>query len=186
MPFFNTSTELLYNLASLSIEGCSSLTNLTSFPLSYSLTLLKLSHGNLAQVSKFEYAPYLENLDLSWNHLRNLPIDFFQDLTYLQSLDLSGNDFVHLDLALFPPQIFELKIDDLIHLESLEFSAKSKTELKTISAQNNVNLSVFCPWILWNSPLLQDLNLKNCPKLGKIVMFSKFNHNSVKIQSKFT
>ena len=85
-------------------------------------------------------------------------MEFCHSMTNLKTFDLSGNHFIQFDVSLLY-HVSELKIEDSLFLETLDFTQKYLTNFKTFSAKNNSKLSQFCPWIIWSSPLLQKLNL---------------------------
>lgn len=160
----------LAELTSLSLVGCSRLTNLTrrsNQPLtSSSIVDLKLSGGSLRFLEAGALPTTLEVLDLAHNKISSLPEAFFEALSNLRFLDLSGNLFVTFDLSSLNPGLIEVRFDASPALEELSLSKQSYyLRLAAISAKNNLFLKSFCPWIIWRSPSLKSLDLSESPRI---------------------
>ena len=179
---FNYTQESFYYLQTLSIVGCSSLTNLTSSTLlatSSYLTYLKLSECSLQHIEAISLSSSgsnIRHLDFAHNKISHIPLEFFSTLTHLKTLNLSGNRFTKFDISVVR-YLSEVIIDDSFYLKSLEFSDQVITDLENLSAKNNRRLRQICPWILWSSPKLKNVDLSRCPQLELPHRVFKSNNN---------
>jgi hypothetical protein len=118
-----TSILQLHNLQQLDISGAYILTLSWVTPCP-SLHRLLLSHNDLVSLPSFvTLTPNLDNLDVSFNPVRTLPVDFFAGLPKLSSLNLA-----HLQLSQLTSGFFDL----LAALRTLDISGNLLTTLPTL------------------------------------------------------